>query len=257
MLFDLRGRGRRRTVQIIYIGLALLMGVGLVGFGIGGGFGGGGILNASSGGEGGGGTSYTSQIKKYKKLVSTQPKDTHAWEQLTKAQLLEAGGEQYLSSTSGLSSKGKELFSEIAQSWSSYLALNPTPPSSELAQRMLTVFSEEGLNEPNEAVQALEIVVAARPTSASLYSELAEEAYKAKNVREGDLAAEKAVSLAPASEQARVKRALEAVKKNPSGSGEASSTSSEGTSAVTTVSATSSGTASTASSSRTVSTKTK
>ena len=31
MLFDLRGRGRRRTVQVIYIGLALLFGVGFVG----------------------------------------------------------------------------------------------------------------------------------------------------------------------------------------------------------------------------------
>ncbi len=53
MLFDLRGRGRRRTVRVIYVGLALLMGVGLVGFGVGGGFGGGGILNAASNSEGG------------------------------------------------------------------------------------------------------------------------------------------------------------------------------------------------------------
>ena len=30
MLFDLRGRGRRRTVRVIYTGLAVLMGVGLV-----------------------------------------------------------------------------------------------------------------------------------------------------------------------------------------------------------------------------------
>ena len=37
MLFDLRGRHRRRAVKVIYIGLALLIGVGLVGFGIGGG----------------------------------------------------------------------------------------------------------------------------------------------------------------------------------------------------------------------------
>ena len=36
MLFDLRGRGRRRTVQSIYLGLAILMGGGLVLFGIGG-----------------------------------------------------------------------------------------------------------------------------------------------------------------------------------------------------------------------------
>ena len=43
MLFDLRGRGRRRLVQVIYIGLAGLIGLGLIGFGIGGGFGGGGL----------------------------------------------------------------------------------------------------------------------------------------------------------------------------------------------------------------------
>ena len=37
MLFDLRGSGRRRTVKIVYITLAFLMGGGLVLFGIGGG----------------------------------------------------------------------------------------------------------------------------------------------------------------------------------------------------------------------------
>jgi hypothetical protein len=259
MLFDLRGRGRRRTVQIIYVGLALLMGVGLVGFGIGGGFGSGGILNSGSSGEGGGGTSYASKVSKYKKLVAAKPKDISAWEQLTNAQLLEAGGEQYLTS-SGLTSKGKELFSEVAQSWNSYLALNPPTPSSTLAQRMLTVFSEQGLNEPSEAVQALEIAVVAHPTSAALYSDLAIYAYKSKNVREGDLASEKAVSLAPATEQKRLKSELEAYKKNPSGNGESSATSaaSEGTSQVITVTTTSAAAKSkSATSSKTSATKTK
>ena len=37
MLFDLRGSGRRRTVKIVYITLAFLMGGGLILFGIGGG----------------------------------------------------------------------------------------------------------------------------------------------------------------------------------------------------------------------------
>ena len=49
MLFDLRGRGRRRTVRILYIGLAVLIGLGLVGFGVGTGFGGGGIFSAATG----------------------------------------------------------------------------------------------------------------------------------------------------------------------------------------------------------------
>jgi hypothetical protein len=237
MLFDLRGRGRRRTVQIIYAGLALLMGVGLVGFGVGGGFGSGGILNSGSGGEGSGGTSYASKVSKYKKLVASKPKDLAAWEQLTSAQLLQAGGEQYLTS-SGLTSKGKELFAEVAQSWNSYLALNPPQPSATLAQRMLTVFSEQGLNEPGEAVQALEIVVVARPTSEALYAELAEYAYKAHNSREGDLAAEKAVSLAPAAQRKSLKTSLEAIKKNPSGNAEAAASASSGTSQVVTVTST-------------------
>jgi hypothetical protein len=223
MLFDLRGRGRRRTVQVVYIGLALLIGVGLVGFGIGGGFGGGGLLNASSGGEGGGTASYSSQIKKYRKILAAKPTDLGAYEQLIKEQLLQAGGEQYLTS-SGLTSKGKELFAEVAQSWSSYLALNPPKPNAELAQRMLTIFSEQGLNEPAEAVQALEIVVVDRPTSAALYSELAEYAYKAHNEREGDLASEKAVSLAPQAQRKTLKSELEAVKKNPNGESSSSST---------------------------------
>ena len=50
MLFDLRSRGRRRTVQGVYLGLALLMGGGLVLFGVGAGNGFGGILNAFTGG---------------------------------------------------------------------------------------------------------------------------------------------------------------------------------------------------------------
>ena len=44
MLFDLRSRGRRRTVQAVYLGLAVLMAGGLVLFGVGAGNGFGGLL---------------------------------------------------------------------------------------------------------------------------------------------------------------------------------------------------------------------
>jgi hypothetical protein len=216
MLFDLRGRGRRRTVRTLYIGLALLMGVGLVGFGIGGGGGGGGILNAASKNEGSGGVSFSDQIKKYKKLTAQQPGNVAAWEKLANAELHEAGGEAYVTRT-GITSKGRQLFAQVAQSWNHYLALNPPKPNSELAQRMVTVFGEEGLNDPASAVQVLQIVVAARPNSAALYASLAQYAYRAKNVRVGDLASEKAISLAPAAQRPRLKTELTAVKNNPSG----------------------------------------
>jgi predicted Zn-dependent protease len=217
MLFDLRGRGRRRTVRVVYISLALLMGVGLVGFGIGGGFGGGGLLTAASNNEGGSSASFASQIKKYRKITQQQPGNVAAWESLTKALLHEAGGEAYVSQSGQVTSKGKELFAQAAQAWTSYLALNPPKPNSELAQLMVTVYGEAGLNDPARAVQVLQIVVAARPTSAALWSALAEYAYKAHNIRIGDLASTKAVSLAPAAQRTRLQTELAEVKKSPNG----------------------------------------
>lgn len=230
MLFDLRGRGRRRTVQVIYVGLALLFGVGFVGFGVGVGGGGGGILNALTGESGAPSASFAGQVKKYQKLVAKEPKSVSAWEGLTTAQLHEAGGEAYVVDGK-LTSKGKELFSQTAQSWNSYLALNPPKPNVTLAKEMVRVFGEEGLNQPAAAVQVLQIVVAAEPQSASLFGALAEYAYKAHNERQGDLAAAKAVSLAPASDRARLKKELAELKKS---SASGASSTSTGTSSVTT-----------------------
>ena len=218
MLFDLRGRHRRRAVKFIYVGLALLIGGGLILFGVGAGGGGGGLLNAATENEGSGGSSFASQIKKYEKQLKTQPNNVVAWEKLAVAQLHEAGGEAFENPTTGApTAKGKELFSQAARSWESYIALNPPKPSLELAKLMLQVYGAEGLNQPSSAVQVLQIIVAAEPNNASYYAALAEYAYKAKNTRVGDLASTKAVSLAPANERARLKTELEGAKKNPSG----------------------------------------
>lgn len=234
MLFDLRGRGRRRTVQVIYAGLALLIGFGLVGLGVGGGFGSGGLLSSLTGSEEKGSASFAAQVTKYKKLTERQPSDVYAWEQLTLARLHEAGGEAYFADGK-LTSKGKELFAQTAQSWNKYLALNPPKPNVEIAQEMVRVFGEEGLNEPAEAVNVLQIVTAAKPESASLYAALAEYAYKAHNTRIGDLASEKAVALAPSAQRKQLKTELAEIKKNPTGSSSTgSSTTGSGSATVTT-----------------------
>jgi hypothetical protein len=217
MLFDLRGRGRRRTVRVVYTGLALLIGVGLVGFGIGGGFGGGGLLTAANNSEGSNAASFASQIKKYTKQTQQQPQNLSAWENLTKALLHEAGSEAYVTSAGVVTAKGKQLFRRAADSWTHYISLNPAKPNAELAQLMETVYGEAGLNEPAKAVEILQIAVVARPTDAALYAALAEYAYKAKNPRVGDLAAAKAVALAPAADRTRVKNELAGVRNNPSG----------------------------------------
>lgn len=213
MLFDLRGRGRRRTVRVIYLGLAILLGVGLVGFGVGTGFGGGGLFSAASNNEGANGASFSAQIKKYRKLTQQQPTNIAAWEGLTKALLQESSN----FTANGVTAHGKQVFREASEAWQSYLALNPPKPNSVLAHEMLGVYSEEGLNQPAQAVSVLQLVVAAQPTSAALYAQLAEYAYKAHNARIGDLAAAKAVSLAPVADRARIKSELAEVRANPSG----------------------------------------
>jgi hypothetical protein len=216
MLFDLRGRGRRRTVQVIYVGLAVIFLLGFVGLGVGGGFGSGGIFSAFTEKEGTGGTSHSSEIKKYEQLTKREPQSVAAWEGLLQAQLHEAGSEVYVTRT-GVTSKGRELYAQISNTWHRYLALNPAHPSVPLAKEVLLVFTEEGLNDAASAVQVLQIIVAAEPSSTHYYSFLADYAYKAHNTRVGDLASAKAVALAPAEQRERLKTELASLKKSPSG----------------------------------------
>src|SRR5947209_223915 len=69
MLFDLRSRGRRRTVQAVYLGLAVLMGGGLILFGAGTGSGFRGLLNAFTGT---GSNNHTAQISQAEKAAINQ-----------------------------------------------------------------------------------------------------------------------------------------------------------------------------------------
>jgi len=227
MLFDLRGRGRRRTVRVIYGGLALLIGAGLVFFGVGAGVGGGGLLNSLTGNEGSNSASFAAQIDKYRKLTQKQPNSLYAWEQLTLAQLHEAGGEAYFANQR-LTVRGRELFAQTAQSWNHYVALKPPKPNTQLALQMERVFGEEGLNQPAEAVKVLQIVIPTKSQSppayqASLYAALAEYAYKANNSRIGDLASAKALALSPAAQRKQLKTQLAAIKAHPNGNEAATS----------------------------------
>ena len=98
MLFDLRGRGRRRTVQVIYLSLAILMGGGLVLFGIGGGTNGG--LFDAIGGSGGSSTSadavFQKRLDAYERQLKANPQDAAALIGLTKLRFGNAStGENY------------------------------------------------------------------------------------------------------------------------------------------------------------------
>ncbi len=219
MLFDLRGRGRRRTVQVVYLGLAILFLLGFVGFGVGVGGGGGGIFNALTEGGGNGSASFAGKVASAQNRVKAHPTEAAAWAALAEAQLHQASESEYSnpnSETEPYTAKGKALLAKVSNSWKTYLRLEPHHPNSELAARLAnTVYIEQGLAQPADGMRAMQIEIAAQPPSAGLYSALAEYAYKAGNTSVGNAAASKAVKLAPSTERKRVKKYLAEIRKNP------------------------------------------
>src|SRR4051794_16504007 len=124
MLFDLRGKGRRNTVRGIYLALALLMGGGLVLFGVGGSVSGG-LLDAFKS-NGGGSTSSTfeKRVKVLEKRVQANPQDAAAWKELARARYQATStGDNYDQSTSSFTPKGIAKLGEVEQAWDRYVAL--------------------------------------------------------------------------------------------------------------------------------------
>ncbi len=216
MLFDLRARGRRKTVQVVYLGLALLFFVGFVGFGVGVGGGGGGILNAFEGG-GSNSANFAAKVAAAQKRTQQHPAEAAAWKALVEAQFHQAsepGNIVVAGETEKYTAQGKALLAKLAKSWSTYLKLETSHPDTELAARISGIFGEQGLNQPASETQALQVAVKGNPT-VRLYSALAVSAYKAGNLKVGDAAARKTVSLAPAAERTKVKKYLAELRKNP------------------------------------------
>ncbi|HWH09672.1 MAG TPA: hypothetical protein VG165_00955 [Solirubrobacteraceae bacterium] len=209
MLFDLRGRGKRRTIQAIYLFLAVLLGGGLIFFGIGGGGSGGGLLNAVGQNGGGGSNVFQNELTAAKKRVGVAPTDAAAWAALTNAQYeVAASGDGYDTTTESFTAKGKAELAQARTSWNKYLSLNPKTPDATVASEMVRAFEPAQLNLPADAVSAQEIVVGQNPTSPDAYATLAVLAYLASQSRKGDLAAAKAVSLEPKASQVTLKAQL-------------------------------------------------
>jgi len=214
MLFDLRGRGRKNTVRVIYILLAFLMGGGLVLFGIGGATSGG-LVDAITGA---GSSSDTGQKRFEKretaalKLIQANPKDEAAYIALVRAQISLAGtGDRYDASTNTYTNGGKAQLRKAAASWEKYQALNPKQSDEQaaLASRMVQTYSS--LGDAAGATSAQEIVAESRNSSGA-YSTLAVLAYQAGQTRKGDLASQKALSKTDKDLRQQLKQQLDAAK---------------------------------------------
>ena len=211
MLFDLRGRGRRRTIKVIYVGLALLLGGGLVLFGIGSNTSGGGLVEGILGNDSGGESpdkALDEQIENAAKVTKQRPRDPAAWAKLSRLRFQRAGV------GGGFKSEGgREKLVLATQAWERHVELKPKDLDEDLALLMTRAYGADGLNQPVKAVRAMAIVTdETKPPNTNLYQQLAILAYRAKQTSTGDLAADRAVELAPAQERKQLRAALEQLK---------------------------------------------
>jgi hypothetical protein len=216
MLFDLRSAGRRRTVKLVYLGLALLMFVGFVGFSIGSSGLSGGIVDAITGnkGSGNGADAATKRlqanINAAARRTRTTPSDPAAWAALARAHLqIATVGDNFDPGNGNYTAAGKGQLAAAGQAWDKYTALNPKQPDQGLARQMIQAYTS--LNQPAKAVAAQEIVTQVDATQQT-FTNLALLADQAGQTRKGDLAANKAVSLAPKKQRKDLKKQLDAVK---------------------------------------------
>jgi hypothetical protein len=208
MLFDLQSRGRRTAVKIVYVGLAVLIGGGLVLFGVGTGTGSGGLLDIFNSNSTSSSVQISNAEKKALRAVRVNPNDVQAWGELTRARFQDAGqGDNYNQTEQAFTAKGQRELQSASAAWKRYLALNPDRPDPNLARLMATAYAPTALNQPADAADAMEIVTASDPSYAA-YATLAQYAWMAGQTRKGDLASQKAVELAPANQKAAIRRQL-------------------------------------------------
>lgn len=222
MLFDLRGRGRRRVVQVIYLSLAILMGGGLVLFGIGSDTSGG-LVDAFSGEDGNNSDAdkeIDKQITRAENVALRSPKNPAVWVSLTKLRFQAANiGDGFDQNTSAYTQDGRVRLRAADQSWQRYLALEPRNPDDRVASLMVQAYGAAGINQPAKAVRAQEIVIDGRAGGLSkeqrsnLFAQLALLAYQAKQDRKGDLAAGRAVELAGTTQKKLLRTQIDQAKK--------------------------------------------
>ena len=206
MLFDLQGK-RRRVVQATYLVLAVLMGGGLVLFGVGSGDISGGLFDAITGKDSSSNSSVSSTVNKRierdQNALKLNPTNQTALADLVRAHY-QLATDDADATTGQFGADGKAELQKASTAWKRYLEVAKSPSDS-LASLMLQAYSEAALNKPADAMRAAELVANARP-SAQAYLALTVYATKAGQTRIAKLAGQKAVDLAPATQKKEVKK---------------------------------------------------
>ena len=213
MLFDLRGTGRRRVVKIVYVTLAILMGGGLVLFGIGGsGALSGGLLDAitESSGTGDDGADRFRTLEQQASAKARQDPTAANWAAVARARFnLAQTGEYVDQNTGNYTDAGAEMLRSAGRAWDESVELAGENPDARVASLMVQAYA--GIGELDKAANAQEIIAEDRD-SAGAYAALAQIAYQAGQTRKGDLARNEALERAPKDERNTLKDSLDQAK---------------------------------------------
>lgn len=205
MLFELGGK-RKRFIQVIYVFLALLLGVGLVGLGIGGDANGG-IFNAL--GIGGDGSTprnpeFDNQIERAEADLAANPGDEKALTTLARVHFLAAQTSLETDELGNVSITDDAIseYNAAVDSWETYLEAEPAEPDDDVAALMIQAYANLAGTDPSPAAteeqlagayMAAQIVADVRPsagtfTNLALYAYLADETKIADQARKDALA---------------------------------------------------------------------
>jgi hypothetical protein len=212
MLFDLKGK-RKRLVQVVYVGLAVLFGGGLVLFGVGGNVSGG-LVDAFRGGGGGDTSQFGDLVERAERRAVQDPREPKVWLDVVRAQFNLASSPEGSDAESGqLTDRGQQAIIEVAQAWERYLRLKPKKVDASAAS--FAALSYGALQDYDKAVETQDLSVKSRP-SANAYFQLADFAYRAGQVETGDKAAEEAIQRTPRDQRNTVRALIKDTKKQGS-----------------------------------------
>ena len=226
MLFDLKGK-RRRTVQGVYLTLAVLMGAGLVLFGIGSSVNGG-LFDAFNGGSGSskGNETIQKRIDAAEKTLQRDPNNAAALAAIMRGryELATANSDQ----TTGAFGKASLADLQGADvAWARYLEA-VKEPDADVAR--VAVQAEPGLAQliadQNDAkvhwarAATAQEILAAEESSPNGYVNLVAFATLAGQTRKADLAGKKAIELAPKAQKKDARAAVAQAKTDPLGQGQ-------------------------------------
>jgi hypothetical protein len=235
MLFDLQSPRRRGVIKVIYAFLAILMGGGLIFFGIGSDATGG-LSEVFSGNDGAGDTGFEDQISEQEDKLVTNPQDVAALTELVQLhfqagtsliEVDESTGQQNVTPEAEEElQKGADAWDQLAKaskdSPPSGAALTAVQTFSILAQSELTRAAsgsgQTALDDADDSLANWRAAAEAQATiagqrSADDFARLASLYYFAGEIEQGDEAAAQAAGAAKGEEAKTIEKELDAAKK--------------------------------------------